>query len=271
MTARMRIATLCGLLTLAGIAGPPAARATDDYSRLQGAWDCEEGGTRSTLEFLSPNQLSYNGETASYQMLPDSILVEEEYGLAQYTYQLQDGALIVYSPDGSVTQCRKAARRAPRPAAPGPSAGGGSTGALVPGPDWPRYERPAGQVSEDAPSPQALLYKFAGRWDHVTANTLTNLFLKPDGTYEDAYEASYGGQFQDQGGYQTGHWGATGAEQGGGRWMVEGSLRQGTLTLIDASGNRTAYRYQVHVENGETYWGEYFFNGKLYAVKYVYR
>ena len=32
---------------------------------------------------------------------------------------------------------------------------------------------------------QALLYKFAGRWDHVTRNTLTNQFLKPGGTYEE--------------------------------------------------------------------------------------
>jgi hypothetical protein len=25
----------------------------------------------------------------------------------------------------------------------------------------------------------------------------------------------------------------------------------------------------VHYRNGEYYWGEYFFNGKLYSVKYI--
>lgn len=270
MGPRMRIATLCSVLAGVGLGGLSAARAGDDYSILQGAWDCDEGGTRSSLEFLSPNQLRYNGETASYQLVPNVILVEEEYGLAQYYYQFQDGALIVFSPEGSVTQCRKAMRRAPQQPAPRQPPGAGP-GALVPGPNWPPYERPAGPVSEDAPSAQALLYKFAGRWDHVTPNTLTNLYLKPDGTYAESYEAGYSGQFQDQGGHQTGNWGATGAEQSGGRWMIEGSLRQGTLTLIDGNGNRTAYRYRVHVKDGETYWGEYFFDGQLYSVKYVYR
>ena len=218
MILRTRIAILCGLLAGAGLAPLPAALAADDYARLQGSWECEEAGTRSTLQFLSPSQLSYNGVTTSYQMVPNAILVEEEYGLAQYYYQFQDGALIIFSADGSVSQCRKAAPRSPQQTNPGqPSAG--TAGSLVPGPNWPRYERPAGRVSEDAPSPQALLYKFAGRWDHVSSNTLTNLYLKPDGTYEESYEAGYSGQFQDQGGYQTGNWGATGGAQGGGRWM----------------------------------------------------
>ena len=47
-----------------------------------------------------------------------------------------------------------------------------------------RYFRP--QVSE-------LVQYFAGMWAHVTPNTLTNLNLYPDGTYDDVYEASYSG------------------------------------------------------------------------------
>jgi hypothetical protein len=137
---------------------------------------------------------------------------------------------------------------------------------------WPpAYARPQGNVPEDNPGAQALLYKFAGRWDHVTTNTLTNLFLKPDGTYEEAYESGYSGQFADQGGYQTGHWGAAGEQQSRGRWKVVGGLRQGKLYLVDQNGRQNVYEYQVHIERGEVFWGEYFFNGKLYSVKYIYR
>jgi len=137
---------------------------------------------------------------------------------------------------------------------------------------WPPpYARPQGNVSEDNPNTQALLYKFAGRWDHVTTNTLTNLFLKPDGTYEEAYESGYSGQFTDQGGYQTGHWGATGEQQARGRWKVVGGLRQGKLYLVDQNGKQNVYEYQVHIKRGEVFWGEYFFNGQLNSVKYIYR
>jgi hypothetical protein len=137
---------------------------------------------------------------------------------------------------------------------------------------WPPpYVRPQGKIDENNPDAQALLYKFAGRWDHVTSNTLTNLFLKPDGTYEETYESGYSGVFKDQGGYQTGNWGATGAQQGRGRWKVRGSLRQGELYLVDQNGTENVYHYQVHVRGGEVYWGEYFFNGQFYSVNYIYR
>jgi hypothetical protein len=271
MASRRRIAPLCILLTAATIVGLPSIARADEYARLKGVWTCEEAGTRSTLEFLSSSQLSYNGEITTYQLIPNAILVQEEYEAVPYYYRFQDDALVFFSPDGSVSQCRKAARQAAPSPSPGQVVGTARPGALVPGPNWPRYERPAGRVSEDHPSPQALLYKFAGRWDHVTTNTLTNLYLKPDGTYEGRFEAGYSGQFQDQGGYQTGNWGTAGQEQDHGHWMIEGSLRQGSLTLIDPSGNRAVYRYEVHVKGGEAYWGEYFFNGELYSVKYVYR
>ncbi|MBW2466437.1 MAG: hypothetical protein JRF02_03975, partial [Deltaproteobacteria bacterium] len=122
-----------------------------------------------------------------------------------------------------------------------------------------------------APSLQALLYNFAGRWDYVTTNTLTNLFLKPDGTYEEAYEAGYSGTFTDQGGYQTGNWGVAGNEQAYGTWRIEGSLRQGRIYLTGQDGSQRVLNYQVHIKGGETYFGEYFFNNELYFVKYIYR
>ena len=49
---------------------------------------------------------------------------------------------------------------------------------------------------------------------------------------------------------------------------MQGTLKRGQLTLIDTKGNRTVYSYQVHVKDGETFWGEYFFNGYLYGRKF---
>jgi hypothetical protein len=138
--------------------------------------------------------------------------------------------------------------------------------------NWPPpYRPPQGTIDEYNPTAEMMLYKFAGRWDHVTTNTLTNVFLKPDGTYEIAYEAGYSGQFQDQGGNQTGNWGAAGKEQLSGRWRIEGNLREGKLFMMDQNGNENVYPYRVHIQRGEIYWGEYFFNNLLYSVKYIYR
>ena len=127
------------------------------------------------------------------------------------------------------------------------------------------------QTTLEFQSKYQLIYNGQPANYQLLSNTLSNLYLKPDGTYQESYEAGYGGQFQDQGGYQTGHWGATGTDQGQGRWAIQGTLKHGTLTLIASNGNRTVHQYRVHYKNGEYYWGEYFFNGKLYSVKYIYR
>lgn len=250
----------------------PFARA-DDFARLKGYWRCQEDGQQSTLEFSTQQQLLYNGQAAGYQLAPGAILVQEEHGLASYLYTLEGNFLVILSPDGSITQCQKAKK--PKQVKTQQKSGKNTSptsGAKSINQTWPPpYVRPQAPIDEHNPDAQTLLFKFAGRWDHVTSNTLTNLFLKPDGTYEEAYEAGYSGQFTDQGGYQTGNWGATGAQQAQGRWKVVGSLRQGKLYLVDQSGRTSEIPYQVHIKGGEIYWGEYFFNGRLYSVKYIYQ
>ena len=241
----------------------PAGHSTEGYSLLEGFWQCQEEGEQTTLEFQSKNQLIYNGQPASFQLLPNGFRVQEDSGPADYYYQYLEGTLIIFSSDGSMTYCQKAKKQ--------PHQAQQSTRPHGTTQNWPKYERPKRSMTGDESDLQSLLYKFAGRWDHVTSNTLTNLYLKPDGTYDESYEAGYGGQFQDQGGYQTGHWGATGKDQGQGRWTIQGTLKRGTLTLIASNGNRIVYQYRVHYKNGEYYWGEYFFNGKLYSVEYIYR
>lgn len=242
----------------------PPGYAAEGYALLKGFWQCQEEGDQTTLEFQSKNQLIYNDQPVNYQLLPNAFRTIEDSGPSTYYYQYLEGTLIIFSPDGSMTYCQKAKKQAHQ--AQHSTRHPHSTTQ-----NWPKYERPKRSMTGNESDLQSLLYKFAGRWDHVTSNTLTNLYLKPNGTYAEAYEAGYGGQFQDQGGYQTGHWGSTGTDQGQGRWTIQGTLKRGTLTLIDSNGNRTAYQYRVHYKNGEYYWGEYFFNGKLYSVKYIYR
>ena len=271
INSRVQTTTLT-ILTLALLLTAPLASA-EVYTQLKGYWQCQEDGKQVSLEFKSEQQLLHNGEAFDYQLGPGVIQVMASNSLVDYFFVLEGGTLMVFSPDGSVMQCQKA--RKPKVAGTGEESGQPATQGRqtqIPDQGWPPpYARPQGHIDEDSPSTQALLYKFAGRWDHVTTNTLTNLFLKPDGTYEEAYEAGYSGQFTDQGGYQTGNWGATGEQQGRGRWKVVGGLRQGNLYLVDQNGRESVYNYRVHIRGGEVYWGEYFFNGRLYSVKYIYR
>jgi hypothetical protein len=245
----------------------------DSFVQLRGYWQCQEESLQSTLEFRSRNLLIHNGQQANYQLGPGVFQVQEQQGLANYFFEIKGDFLFILSPDGSVTQCQKALK--PKQSATQPkSTKDASSMAKTPSHDqaWPPpYVRPQGRIDENNPGSQALLYKFAGRWDNYTGSTLTNLFLKPDGTYEEAYEAGYSGIFKDQGGYQTGNWGATGTQQARGRWKAVGGLRQGTLYLVDQNGRQGIIPYQVHIKEGEVFWGEYFFNDRLYSVKYIYR
>lgn len=246
----------------------PAAWAVD-YALLKGYWQCQEEGQQATLEFISRKQLLYNGGAYDYFLSPGVLQVQEGSEIVNYFLMMEEDILLIMAQDGSVTQCQKAKKpkqtaKSGQPARQSPKAASADS-------HWPPpYVRPQ-HIDENNPSAQALLYKFAGRWDHATANTLTNIYLKPDGTYEEAYEAGYSGVFKDQGGYQTGHWGATGAQQGRGRWRVVGSLRQGRLYLVDQNGRENVFQYQVHIRGGEVFWGEYFFDGQLYSVNYIYR
>jgi hypothetical protein len=196
--------------------------------------------------------------------------VQEEHGTTEYYYQMQNDMLLIFSPDGSMSACERGGQSTPSAQTLPSAAMPKQTQFNDDG--WPPpYQRPPGRSSWESSSPQHLLYKFSGRWDHYSGSTLENLYLKPDGTYDDASETSYSGVFTDQGGYQTGAWGAVGTGQGQGRWTIRGSLRQGTITLIRPDGNQRSFNYQVHCKGGECYGSEYFFDGKLYSVNYIYR
>ncbi len=115
-----------------------------------------------------------------------------------------------------------------------------------------------------------LIRFFADTWITTTTNTSTAVYLYADGTYSDHYEASYSGNMTDGGGNNTGNWGNANQQGGRGRWSVQGNKDQGKIIMVSAGGERYEYTYQVHVENGQKYYSEYYFNGTLYHRKNKY-
>jgi hypothetical protein len=110
-----------------------------------------------------------------------------------------------------------------------------------------------------------LIQHFTGTWASATKSTLTNITLGPGGVYDYAYEAGYYGDFRNDVGDKTGFWDATGTNQNKGRWTVRGNKRQGVIIIKLQDGTEQTLEYKVHVEKGETYWNEYWFNGSHYS------
>jgi len=265
-----------GLLLVASaallfLAGPPAYGG-QHYDRLLGCWQCREAGQRVTLEFESETRLLHNSEPANYQAGPEIIRVQFQGTLIDYYYRLEDERLLIFGPDGSLIQCRKTSKP---PQAAQPS--GQVQQVHPPGPQpqgWPPYAKPPtppGGYTGNESDLASLVWKFAGKWSHYTPHRETHLYLAPDGSYSDSSDASFGGQLYDQGGYQTGSWAGAGSDRSKGRWYITGTLRQGRIILTEQDGSQVELAYQVHIKNGEIYWGEYFFNGNLFSVDYIYR
>ena len=242
---------------------------------LLGHWACHHGNDSHSLRFISANQLNYDGEVSNYMLMFGAVVVEDDEGVVSYPINLQEDELTISNPDGSITQCQRGrgepkGKTTAQPSHPSPQA----RPAHKRSQSWPTYVKPSpppGGYTGNETGLEYLVWKFAGRWDHVSSNTLTNLYFKPDGTYEDAYEAGYSGQMQDQYGYQTGHWGAVGSEQGVGHWRPEGTLHEGKIYITKQDGSQTVLGYKIQYRHGEYYPGEYYFNGKLYSVKYIYQ
>jgi hypothetical protein len=110
-----------------------------------------------------------------------------------------------------------------------------------------------------------LVRSLAGTWVTMTTNTETKVTLAANGQFSLYGESSYGGSFSDSGGGDAGGWGTAGNREARGRWMVRGTRQKGVITLAYDSGERADVAYEVHVEKGETYWNEYWFDGVLYG------
>jgi hypothetical protein len=106
---------------------------------------------------------------------------------------------------------------------------------------------------------------FFGTWVNSTKNTETRMTFHSDGTFTEYGEASYSGSSSDQYGNEGLNWGTANNNAHSGRWSARGTRERGVLTITYQSGTTRDVPYQVHVENGETYWSEYYFAGDLYG------
>jgi hypothetical protein len=105
-----------------------------------------------------------------------------------------------------------------------------------------------------------LMIHFAAKWASFSTNTSTWIQFYPDGTYDEQYESSYSGDLSG-----GGNWNTYGGENVKGRWTVQGNRDSGRIVVRLANGNEMYYDYRVHEENGQKYYAEYWFNGKLYS------
>jgi hypothetical protein len=197
---------------------------------LLGKWEftSEEGSV--TLEFKSATLLVYNGEQIGFELAEGIIRVEDEiFGWVDYPYALEGGVLTINYPEGYSLQFKKA--------------------------------KPEGKGSKEKGSAavSGLAAHFVGTWKNYTQNTETMVVLYPKGTYGYRYTSSYGSAESGE------EWGAAGEQHAQGTWKVQGTREQGVIVFTGNDGSQTEYNYQVHVENGEVYWNEYYFNGNLYG------
>jgi len=199
-----------------------------DIQKLLGAWECKTEQGTVTLLFKSEDRLVYNGEEIGFQLAPGVIQVADEFlGSVDYPYTISEGVLSITYPEGYTLNFKKAAVK---PKAP-----------------------PEKGASSD------LVRHFSGTWKNYTQNTETMVVLYPDGTYGQRYTSSYGSAESGE------EWGAAGESHAQGRWTVRGTKEKGVITCVGGDGSTSEYEYQVHVENGEVYWSEYYFNRDLYG------
>ena len=406
----MKHSMISAMVISAGLAAllvlPPApaldGQTSSDASKILGKWVGRTDMGQAVLEFRSATQLVFEGDVASYQLLPGIIRVQDEDGTTDYRYAFRGDVLIVTFPEGfpiEFTRVGAPPKEIPAPLAgtggaspkpvPPPSVGPGTgTGApniassakiganeagdsgwgfkFLSPPGWKFQKVPAGVIlghdtiagmiivlphtagnlqevknqmmqglheegldlspagglrpsgnsvfagdyaglvrGEQAKAlglgtlspfgggafivalttpdkfgrelPAAaeaiagnmqffrvevseLMGFFAGNWVTMTKNTETRSTLTAGGEFYSGYESSYAGRFGD-----GGAWGTANAGSERGRWTVRGDKRQGIITITYQGGNQVQIQYRVHVENGETYWNEYWFNGELYG------
>jgi hypothetical protein len=78
-------------------------------SSLSGRWMFRNQQGQLNLEFISANQLSFNGETTQYQLKEGIIQAMGDYGWIDYPYELVNGTLTITFPDGTKIPFTRAA------------------------------------------------------------------------------------------------------------------------------------------------------------------
>lgn len=95
---------------------------------LIGAWQCTSGVGNASLVFESQRRLVFDGEAATYEVVPGAIRVMDEDGPVDYPYTLAGRRLSVTFPDGMRMQCVKAGGSKSHDSGESDDAAGGAAG-----------------------------------------------------------------------------------------------------------------------------------------------
>jgi hypothetical protein len=218
---------------------------------LLGRWVCQTQYGPSYLEFKSENSLVLDGEPFTYSVSGSTLRIKEEAGTNDYPFTLKDGTLTIKFTEGySMAYTR--------------------TDDVPPGgieQDEPDDQEEPVQSQPDIAGSSDLMQHFAGTWWNATTNTETEVTLTADGRYYESSSASYSGSSSDQYGNQDMSYGSASDNNVQGTWTARGNKQEGEIVITYQNGNQRVIPYRVHVENGEVYWSEYYFNGVLYGKK----
>lgn len=195
---------------------------------LSGSWQCNGNDGRHSLSFQG-NTLLFDNEPLSYLVMGNVLLVEEDYGVGTYGFELKGEELLIQYPDGSLLSCRRGK------ASPGRGAGPAS---------------PTPPPSSGGVDSATLQAQIAGIWWGYSGSTERKIGLCPGGRYMDYSESSYSGRGYDSGGYETHSWGAAGGGANQGRWSIQGDYQQGTIYVQTDNGRSFSLPYSQVGEPG---------------------
>lgn len=117
-----------------------------------------------------------------------------------------------------------------------------------------RDTRPAAAVAGK------IFPQLVGEWKDIRSSGNTVITLAADGSY--SYYSDFAAGNSSAG---ATNWGTASSNSDRGRWHAKGNPRAGTIFYRSQDGRADTLSYQVHVENGRTYWGEYYFDGTIYV------
>lgn len=200
-------------------------------STLTGKWLFQNQQGQLVLEFLSASQLSFNGETAQYQLKEGVIQVLGDYGWIDYPYTLNQGTLNITFPDGSrFPFTRTSSSPMNQQRITQQTAGGGSTWQL-----------------------KGALCSWSGSSNDYSSYSRTRkLVFDGQGNFQFGSEASFSSD--------------DGIAYGGNPNIETGtySVGEGSVTLYYSSGEKYTFKINMRQDNGMI--TELMYDGTLYAT-----
>ena len=206
-------------------------------STLSGKWLFQTQQGQLVLEFLSANQLSFNGETTQYQLKEGVIQAMGDYGWIDYPYTLIQETLTITFPDGSRLPFTKTSPADPNrqlPSQQGMNQPGGSQQSAGSGATW---QLRGSLCSWSGSSSSSSGYS---RTQRITFDGQGNFQVGRESSFSSDAGIAYGGNLNVQRGtYIIGERTVTLYYQDGSKYEFQIKIRQdnGIITTLGYNGN----------------------------------